>query len=228
MTTAIVWDIETGPLPEATLKTLYREKTLDEFAAECDKRWKPETVAQKYEEYKTTAWQDFQDHAALSACTGQVVAIGLQSAKGVKILAGDEADVIKAFWALVNKAMSGKRRMIGHNIHGFDLPFMVRRSWMLGIDTPENLRNSGRYWSDTFTDTMQAWCFGSNQERISLDKLSRALGGHGKPEGEDACTGATFAKLFLSGDPELKKKAEAYLTNDLAMTWAVAERMGLL
>lgn len=228
MTTAIVFDIETGGLPDESLRQVYREKTAEEFAAECDKRWKPETVAQKYEEYTATAWQDFKDHAALSAITGQVVAIGLQSAKGVKILAGDEADVIKAFWALVTKAMAGKRRMIGHNIHCFDLPFMVRRSWMLGIDTPENLRNSGRYWCDTFVDTMQVWGFGNNQERISLDKLSRALGGQGKPEGENACTGATFAKLWLSGDPELKKKAEAYLTNDLTMTWAVAGRMNLL
>jgi hypothetical protein len=53
----------------------------------------------------------------------------------------------------------------------------------------------------------------------------QALGGNGKP---DDCTGATFAKLYLSGDPEDKAKAEAYLRNDLEMTWNAAERMGLL
>jgi hypothetical protein len=82
MNTSIVWDIETGGLPEEELKKLYHEKSAEEFAADCDKRWKPETVTAKYEEYKVTAWAEFQERAALSAITGRVVAIGLKSHKG--------------------------------------------------------------------------------------------------------------------------------------------------
>ena len=228
MNTSIVWDIETGGLPEEELKTLYREKSAEEFAADCDKRWKPETVTAKYEEYKVTAWAEFQERAALSAVTGQVVAIGLRSCKGVKILVGDETEVIKAFWSLYGKATADKRRMVGHNIGGFDIPFLIRRSYILGIDVPAGILINGRFLNDTFTDTMSVWSCGNNQDRISLDTLSRALGGHGKPGGEDACTGATFAKLYLSGNPEDKAKATAYLESDLENTWTVAERMGLL
>jgi hypothetical protein len=171
---------------------------------------------------------EFIDRAALSALTCQIVAIGLKSEKGCKILAGDEVEIIKAFWKLYGNAVAGKRRMIGHNILGFDLPVLVRRSYILGIDVPPGLLVNGRFWSDTFCDTMQVWSCGNNQDRISLDTLSRVLGGQGKPDGEDACTGATFAKLWLSGDPEQKKKAEGYLIGDLDMTWHVAERLGVL
>jgi hypothetical protein len=151
----------------------------------------------------------------------------------VKILAADtpdaEPDVLKAFWQLVVKATGEKRRMIGHNIQNFDIPFLCRRSWTLGVEVPIGQVFHGRYMGDTFLDTMTVWACGMGpQERISLDTLSRALGGPGKPDGEDACTGATFAKLWLSGDPEQKKKAEGYLIGDLDMTWHVAERMGVL
>ena len=225
MSTSIGWDIETGALPEEELKKLYNEKTLEEFSADCDKRWKPETIAAKYDEYKVSGWTEFVDRAALSATTGRIVAIGLKSCKGTKILAGDESDVLKAFWTLYEKATKDKRRMVGHNVFGFDCPFLVRRSYILGVTIPAGLLERGRYWSETFVDTMAVWSCGNSQDRISLDNLSRALGGNGKP---DDCTGATFAKLFLSGNPEDKAKATAYLENDLAMTWSVAERMGLL
>ena len=225
MSTSISWDIETGALPDEKLKKLYKEKTADEFAADCDKRWKPETIAAKYEEYKISGWAEFKDRAALSAVTGQIVAIGLKSEKGTKILAGDESDIIKAFWSLYEKATAARRRMIGHNITGFDLPFLVRRSFILGITSPGGLLERGRYWSETFTDTMTVWGCGNSQDRISLHNLSTAMGGNGKP---DDCTGATFALLYRSGNPEDKAKAEKYLINDLDMTWTVAERMGLL
>jgi hypothetical protein len=227
MSTSIVFDIETGGLPEAELRALYKEKTAEEFAAECDKRWKPETIAAKYEEYKISGWAEFQDRAALSAITGQVVAIGLRSCKGVKILAGDETEVIKAFWTLYGKATTDKRRMIGHSIFGFDLKFLIRRSHILNVAIPDGVRK-GRYFSDVFIDTMVEWGCGDSQDRISLDNLSRVLGGSGKPEGDDACTGAIFAKLFLSGSAEDRAKAEQYLQSDLENTWIVAERMNLL
>ena len=170
---------------------------------------------------------EFIDRAALSALTCQIVAIGLKSEKGCKILAGDEVEIIKAFWKLYGNAVAQKRRMIGHNILGFDLPVLVRRSYILGIDVPPGLLVNGRFWSDTFCDTMQVWGCGS-RDFIGLDVLSRVLGGPGKPDGDGACTGATFAALYLSGDLEKKKQAEQYLLNDLAMPWHVAEKMGLL
>ena len=70
----IVFDIETGPLPEETLRENWTLPTLDEFAQTCDKRWKPETVASKYEEAKGEMWNEYVAKAALSPLTGRVLA----------------------------------------------------------------------------------------------------------------------------------------------------------
>ena len=67
---------------------------------------------------------------------------------------------------------------------------------------------------------MKVWACGQYGKHASLDSLAVAMGVGGKPEGID---GAMFAEL-LESDP---KVARAYLENDLRMTAAVAERMGL-
>ena len=248
MSTSIVWDIETGSLPWEQIAPFYKPPTaLPPWGPEMEAAIKygntkdPAKRAEKLAETKSAYEKtladegaareahraEFIDKAALSALTCQVVAIGLKSEKGCKILAGDEVEIIKAFWKLYGNAVAGKRRMIGHNIFGFDLPVLVRRSYILGIDVPPGLLINGRFWADVFTDTMAVWGCGS-REYVSLNDLSRVLGGPGKPTGEGACTGAGFAALYLSGDPEKKKQEEEYLMNDLAMPWHVAERMGLL
>src|ERR1017187_5626002 len=69
-----VFDIETGGLADEELRKLYTEPTFEDFAANCDSRWKPETVAAKFEDSKAGAWAKFVDRAALSPLTGRVVA----------------------------------------------------------------------------------------------------------------------------------------------------------
>jgi hypothetical protein len=39
------------------------------------------------------------------------------------------------------------QQLVGFNINAFDLPFLFRRSWALGIAVPFGLRK-GRYWSN--------------------------------------------------------------------------------
>ena len=77
----------------------------------------------------------------LDADLGKVIAISLQNGieSSVEVhLIGDpetktESDLIRWFWSLFAKADG---RSCGYNIIGFDLPYLLRRSFDLGIQVP--------------------------------------------------------------------------------------------
>ncbi len=250
----IAWDIETGPLDRELVLSRSKEFTAPEppgdfnestvklgvmkdpakIAAKIEaERVKHEkavrdfarTTAEAKEKYET----DVLEKAALSPLTGQVLAIGYKSEKGVAIkFAGtpeSEADLISEFWLKYQSCNAPVRRMVGHNIFGFDLPFLVRRSWLLDVAVPQNLIDRDRFWNErVFVDTMKRWqCGVFGGEWVKLDALSQATGGSGKPDG---ITGAMFADLF-NGSEEEKIQAIDYLKNDLEMTWNVAVALGV-
>lgn len=233
----MVFDIETGPLPEEQLRELYREPTLEEFAAKCDSRWKPETVEQKYKDSLAAGWQKFVDKAALDPLTGRVVAIGVLEADGdgnqkIEIIDCDGCDGCKCsedeglnrFWSIAADCLKAGCPMVGHNTHEFDLPFLVRRSWLLGQPFPMSVR-SGRYWNDLFIDLMQVWGLGS-RDYIGLDKLGTAMGVGGKVtevEGVEV-SGAEFHRLWRENRPA----AEEYLRRDLQLPLKIARRLGVV
>lgn len=140
---------------------------------------------------------------------------------------GGEVGLLNNFWSLfVEKDRQGQS-LIGHFSRGFDVPFIMRRSWILGIDTPNNVRNSGRYLSSVFVDTRELWLCGNSNcvGSSSLDSIARAMGLGQKP---DDMTGADFWNLWQSGDEEQRARALDYLANDLSMCASIAERMGVL
>lgn len=210
-----MWDIETGALDEEILASQFVPKSKEEFVGA--QRWKTETIEEKYSNYLVTALEDFKRRAALDATTGQVLAIGLKSEKGSIILDSvNEDKLLTEFWEKAAKCESVGRSMVGHNVLGFDLPFLARRSWMRGIDF-EMPRNC-------IKDTMKVWgcnCYG---ETIGLDRLAKALGLPGKTEG---ISGADFARLW-NGEPEEQQLARQYLLTDLDVVWNVANRLGVM
>lgn len=62
----------------------------------------------------------------------------------------------------------------GHNITGFDLPFLFKRSVILGVKPSVNLRAGEPAWSSHIADTMTLWA--GRTGTISLDTLCKALG----------------------------------------------------
>jgi len=160
--------------------------------------------------------------AALSPMTGKIVAIGYKVPNGQHVLhVANEIELLEEFWNDYDKHAEKQGKMIGHNILGFDIPFIIRRSWANKIRVPATVQN-GRYLNERrFIDTMTAFQCGNRTEKFySLDTVARFMGFAGKTE----AIGAQFAEI-LATDP---KRALAYLAADLQAVEDIAERMGIL
>lgn len=227
---AIVFDIETGPLPEDVLRTMFEPLPPFDPAsvkvgnlkdqAKIDAKISESKAA--HEEECKAAESRFFDRAALSAHTGEVLAIGVRFAgeKGAMIIEGQkERALLETFWTVCEDTRASDNRLVGFNVFGFDLPFLLRRSWLAGVRAPHWIMDRDRYWSPVFVDLMARWQCGDRQNFISLDRLSKLLG-VGAKNGD----GARFAEL-LKADREA---AMAYLNNDLELTLQVARRLGVV
>ena len=173
-----------------------------------------EKIAAKIAEAKANHLADFTEKAALSPVTGRVLAIGLLAGQTFSVIGhDDEAQLLRDFWC----ASEGVE-LIGFNIIPFDLPFLIRRSWKLGVPVPSHIRH-GRYFADTITDLRAEWQLGNREFRGGLDYVARFLG-----VGEKSGSGKDFAATW-----EIDRRAALkYLEHDCRLTLAVAERMGVI
>lgn len=205
----IICDIETTAAPDDVLALVM--PSFEGPANYVD----PVKIAKAVEE-KRQAWKD---RAALDAKTGQVLAIGLldtfeMEGSPVRILAGPEKALIGGFWSIWN----GGPKIVGFCIKSFDLPFLVQRSWILGVTVPPDLLE-GRYWNRRIVDLQEVWtCFGYRTDGQSLDAICKATG-----IGAKTGNGRDFAHLFATD----RKAALDYLGTDLELTAALAQRLGI-
>lgn len=218
----LTFDIETGPAPEAELKAFEPE-------FEPPKNLKdPEKIAAAIAE-KRAAW--YAD-AALSPITGRVLAIGYQSEIDERVCIEhvgmhevDEETVIGCFFDRVRGlGMGANGKLVGFNIHDFDLPFLCRRALALGLRLPAGFMPTGGsrfYWPPWIVDLRAIWGFGQHQPAGSLGVVCRFLG-----LGEKSGKGADFARLFNGSDEE-RRTALAYLDNDVRLTALLASRLGI-
>ena len=232
----VIFDIETGPKSEAELRGMFQEKTLEQFAATYNRSKNPDTIAAKYQEYRVTAWDTFAEKGALSAVTGHVLLIGMICRGEVyqygNVNGNNEADILTKCWSEIEAALTDRLPIIGHNSNGFDLPYLVTASWILGVPVPREVRQ-GRYWNPLFRDTMLHWNHGDPHKYTKLNELGRIFGLGQKTEGVE---GKDFSKLWFGqmpadkwGTPEDQRRlALEYNEQDLRLTAAIAARMGMV
>lgn len=168
-------------------------------------------------------WQKAIEASTLNASRSRVCAIGVRfsgDAPMTAILHGEEADMLASLWSLYVNANHVGMRIYGFNTMDFDLPYVVRRSWVNDVPVPPSVRN-GRYWSDTFVDLAREWSMGG-RDHISLDELSRTFGMAGKRDQE--CKGKLFWTMW--SDPSRRSLAIEYLATDVMLVEQVALRMG--
>lgn len=199
MSTYII-DIETRALPI---------ESLPEPELKIDSRLKD---PQKIELARKEARDEWVSKLALHPETATVLAVGISNGTELTLGHGnDEAKNIEAAWDIIGIGNT----IIGHNIQ-FDISFLLKRSWILGIKTPPNIRK-GKWLDRRFVCTMDTWTGGEG--RISLDNLARIL-----KVGQKSGSGAQFAETYEKD----QNAALAYLANDLNLTVAIARRMGLI
>ncbi len=111
---------------------------------------------------------------SLSAATAKICCIGyaIEPPRGaeVEVLAGEEAEIIKNFWEIVEDC----NLFVGHNILDFDLRFIYQRSVIHQIRPSRDLPFA-RFRNAPIFDTMQEWSRWG-RERASLDLLSKTFG----------------------------------------------------
>ena len=185
---------------------------------------KIEAAKQKHIDAAKAAEEDYIESAPLAATTGEVIAVGIRTIAGeTRIIEGEESEILKMTWDYFDSAMRSYFQVVGFNIKGFDVPFMMRRSWLLDVPVPRLLEKD-RYFHSCLIDLRDVWACGEFPKRGSLDTVARFLDCGAKSEAGKV-EGKNFHKFFRSSDPADKKLARAYLINDLEMTWQVAEKL---
>lgn len=112
------------------------------------------------------------------------------------------------------------QKLVGFNSNSFDIPFLVRRSWKLGVSVPKSLFkvSYGRVrLNANCIDMLDFWSFGT-RDSIKLRDLAKFLG-----VGEKTGDGADFSGLYESDG----KSAIDYLRNDVLLTMRCARAIQL-
>lgn len=226
----IVFDIETGPQDEDCLRSIC--PPFDESEVKCGNIKDPEKIKAKIDQARDAHFATFLANAALSAATGQVVAIGIYNVSGdasqfivldATADGCDESGIINSWWSIVRRCIASNVPMAGHNIFGFDLPFLVQRSWILGIDVPVaavDISSKWTNWHRCFVDTMKMWQLGTSC-KSNFDLVGKLLGTGGKSAGDH---GAMFHELIKTD----RDAAIAYLENDCRQPAEWLRRFGFI
>lgn len=179
-------------------------------------------------------FEDFRDAATLNAAYGRVLAIGLFSPEkdvfvcdpcpDISYGRTEECDILRRFWLQCVVCIHGSRPIVGLNIFQFDLPFMLRRSWILGVEVANiivrDVQTRWPKWHERFVDLRQLWLLGTGWDtKSNFTTLSHAFGTYGKTEG----SGKFFWKLWS----EDRDRAVVYLEQDVRQPAEWAQRMGV-
>jgi len=166
----IVFDIETIPQDEAKLLAL-----APEFTAPANLK-----DPAKIEAAKERRKADYMADAALNWKTAEAVLIGAGDDSGIQsFTAGTEKELVGNFLTLLGDALADGVAVGGHNVKGFDLPMLVNRARVHGLQIPTTLLCfwKGRpTWHESVFDTLELSSFGRSFEGNGVDDVARVFG----------------------------------------------------
>jgi len=176
-----------------------------------------EARAKKEKEHKENWFPKLEEKAALDPLTAEIVALGFYDGKEFDIIHGCELDIINFFW---EKFLDFNHQWLaGWNCEGFDLPMIIKRSYILGVSVPANVFSSGRYFNPIFMDLMKKWCCYQYNEYAKLETVAKALNVN-QPR-KHAVHGKDFWKI-LETDQD---RALSYLEDDLIETYRIGRKI---
>lgn len=229
---AFTLDIETIPVPafkERAATRLERAMQRGKMSEEQQQRYFEDQAAEEERAYRS---------GSLAATSGRVLSIAMHigPAAGVEIegveqnesehVFGIDSDgqeqseqqTLTDFIALMRSFDADIDELVGHNIIGFDLPFIFQRCLVNGIAVRPFV-NLAEFNVRGVYDTMHRWWLGA-KNRVALDDIAWALG---IPSSKtDEVEGSRVFELYQAG--RLAEIRE-YNLNDVRVTRKVYERM---
>lgn len=205
----LYWDIETIPAQSSDTR-----KWLVESVKAPGNLKDPEKIKAAIADRQA----DAVGKSSFDGFTGHVCTIAWDGPDGEGVAHASSIDqergVIEAFFRLLKPF--GKMVLTGHNIIGFDMPFLTRRAVALGINLPGSFQwpRNLQPWSDKVHDTM---AMGAGRDSVSLDHLCKSLGIPGK----NGFDGSQVAQAWLDGQHE---RIAEYCQDCVRRTRAVHER----
>lgn len=188
----------------------------------------PESIAKWHSESGAQALADAVAKTSFDGSQGRIACIAWAFDDGeIHCTSSDatEAEAIKTFYAATEKTLeinyhggstSTPLQVCGHNIAGFDLPFLKARSIILGIKPPPGIWRTmkAKPWDDCIQDTMNLW---DAKKMVGLAKLCRSLG----IKDDDDMDGSKVAEMWAA-NPE---RVIQYCKNDVEITRKVYKRI---
>lgn len=174
--------------------------------------------------YIADAKQAQIEKAALYPWTARVVALGYILGDGTETVAlcrdeAQEAAALMAFWRVVfNHDDRFVQPIVGFNHKSFDLPVLLARSILLGVEAPA--LNLDRYRSP-HTDLMEKLTWYGAIPARSLKWYAKRFG----LSFEDEVSGKDIGGLVKAGEWEA---VAAHCLSDIRLTKALAERVGVI
>ena len=229
---AFTLDIETIPLPdfkERSAQRLKRATQLGKMSDEQQQRYTEDRAAEEERAYRS---------GSLAATSGRVLSIAVHvgSIAGVEIEGVEQSEsehvfgidsdgqeqseqqALTDFLALMRSFDSDIDEIVGHNVIGFDLPFIFQRCLVNNI-TVRPFVNLSEFNVRGVYDTMHRWWLGS-RNRAALDDIAWALGIESSKT--DEVEGSRVFELYQAG--RLAEIRE-YNLNDVRVTRKVYERL---
>lgn len=118
----------------------------------------------------------------------------------------DEADIMRSFFYSLPKS---DVCLVGHNISGFDIPFLTKRAICLGVTLPNTWqwpRDPKKWGGRGYFDTMNQW---DANNMVGQDELCDILG----IEGKSGMDGSQVAAEWAKGNYQ---KVADYCADDVA------------
>ena len=210
---AVIIDIETLPIADV--------ESYVEPAEPAKNLRDPEKIAADIERKQA----EQVSRAALYPWTARILALGAIPTDGGPTVhlcqtEDDERAALRWCWDVVVREDDKRfvRPIVGYNSRSFDLPVLMARSLLLGVDFPT--LNLDRYRSP-HVDLMDRLTWYGVVPARSLKWFARRFG----IQVDDAVSGADVAALAAAGDCQA---IIDHCLSDLRLTQALAERMGVI
>jgi len=181
-------------------------------------RWETTFAATKAIEVADAEWRK----GSFDGGYGRLAVIGyaFNDEPEKHIICDDESSGISQFLMDVHYAMEKGHNAgieyIGHNIIGFDLPFIWKRAVINGLPHA-GIPKDAKHGMGRVFDTMTAWA--GYKDRISLDNLAGILG---LPSSKNEMDGSMVCDYWLEGRTE---EIATYCKKDVELTRQIYERI---